>query len=121
MRMFFESTTYQFATDNKYNIVNTMWVLQIKRDKITGEIDKYKARLVALGNQQKHGSYTDINSNTVRSNSVKLMLALMAQTDSEAMVIDIKGAYLKSEIDKQKNGKLSAQLRNGDYMILKKN
>ena len=48
------------------------------------------------------------------------MLALMAQTDSSAMVIDIKGAYLKSSIDKQRNEKLCMRLPSGEYMILKK-
>ena len=44
------------------NVVGSMWVLQIKRDKKTGAIDEYKARLVALGNNQTSSSYKDIKS-----------------------------------------------------------
>jgi len=35
------------------NLVGSMFTLTVKRDANTGKIDKYKARLVALGNQQK--------------------------------------------------------------------
>ncbi len=82
-----------------------MFVLQRKRDKITGYITKYKARLCALGNQQKNSSFVDIKSRTVRSNSVKMLLALKEKTRAKAMVIDIKGAYLKSSIDLDLNEK----------------
>ena len=102
------------------NVIGSMFVLQIKRDKVTGEIDKYKARLVALGNQQKPGSYTEISSNTIRSNTVKLLLSIQAQTDSSAMVIDIKGAYLKSKIDLSKDENLVLRLPNLQYALLNK-
>ena len=45
------------------NVLGSMLVLVIKR-KPDGTIDKYKARLVALGNQQKPDSYGDIKSAT---------------------------------------------------------
>jgi hypothetical protein len=102
------------------NIVGSMFVLQRKRDKITGEITKYKARLCALGNQQKHSSFVDIKSQTVRSNSVKLLLALKAKTQAKAMVIDIKGAYLKSFIDHELNEKLYLRLPDGQLTRLNK-
>ena len=70
-----------------------MYVLQIKRDKFTGQIDKYKARLVALGNLQRNNTYTEIRASTVRANTVKLLLSIQAQTESDAMVLDVKGAY----------------------------
>ncbi len=43
----FDKSDYTYLMEHNYNIVNTMWVLQIKRDKVTGDIEKYKARLVA--------------------------------------------------------------------------
>ena len=103
------------------NIVGSMFTLTIKRDKTTGQIDKYKARLVALGNQQKPNSYKDISSNTVRSASVKTLLAIQAKTNARSMVLDVKGAYLKSQIDEIKKEKLYLKLPDGNTVKLQKN
>ena len=102
------------------NVIGSMFVLQRKRDKITGAITKYKARLCALGNQQKKSSFVDTKSQTVRSNSVKMLLTLKAKTKANAMVIDIKGAYLKSLIDKDLNEKLYIKLPDGRIARLNK-
>ena len=102
------------------NIVGSMFTLTIKRDKTTGQIDKYKARLVALGNQQKPNSYKDISSNTVRSASVKTLLAIQAKTNARSMVLDVKGAYLKSQIDEIKKEKLYLKLPDGNTVKLQK-
>ena len=103
-----------------HNVIHSMYVLQIKRDKVTGAIDKYKARLVALGNKQKENSYKDVKSNTVKSNTVKLLLSIQAHTNAHAMVLDVKGAYLKSKINKRLKEHLVICLPNGQYAILDK-
>ena len=102
------------------NIVGSMLVLNIKRDPTTGQIDKYKARLVALGNQQKPSSYKDISSKTVRSESVKTLLAIQAKTKAYSMILDVKGAYLKSQIDNIKKEKLYLKLPDGNIVKLQK-
>jgi hypothetical protein len=53
---------------------------------------------VALGNQQKEGSYSEIKSGTVKATAVKIAMALKAKIGSTAMALDVKGAYLKSSI-----------------------
>ena len=78
------------------NLIGTMWVLKIKRNSSTGEIEKYKARLVALGNQQKDSSFDQIRSVTARGSTVKMIMAIQAKTGAHSMVLDVKGAYLKS-------------------------
>ena len=102
------------------NIVGSMFTLSIKRDKTTGQIEKYKARLVALGNQQKPNSYKDVSSQTVRSASVKTLLAIQANTNAYSMVLDVKGAYLKSQIDDIKKEKLYLKLPDGNIVKLQK-
>ena len=102
------------------NLVGSMIVLQIKRDPKTGEIDKYKARLVALGNQQSEDSYQDIKSGTARSASVKLLASIQAKTGAFSMVLDIKGAYLKSSVREELNENLFLRLPDGDIVRLKK-
>ena len=86
------------------NVIGSMMILSVKR-KPDGSIDKYKARLVALGNQQKESSYNLIKSGTARGSTVKMLVALQAKTRAVSMVLDVKGAYLKSPIqdwDKEK-------------------
>ena len=102
------------------NIIGSMFTLTIKRDPTTGQIEKYKARLVALGNQQKPDSYKDISSQTVRSASVKTLLAIQAKTNAYSMVLDVKGAYLKSQIDEIKKEKLYLKLPDGNIVKLQK-
>jgi len=84
-------------------VIGSMMVLTIKRDPTkSGQIDKYKARLVALGNQQHESTYDDIKSGTARSASVKLLIALQAILGSYSVVMDVKGAYLKSKVKEDK-------------------
>ena len=68
------------------NLVGSMFTLVVKRDPMTGAIIKYKARLVALGNQQQESSYDAISSQTARGASVKLLIALQAKLQAYSMV-----------------------------------
>ena len=102
------------------NLVGSMYIFNIKRNKSTGAIDKYKARLVALGNQQKLGSYDRITSSTARGKSIKLMMSLQAKTGAKSMVLDVKGAYLKSEIKDWSKEKLFIKMPDGRIYKLNK-
>ena len=102
------------------NLLGTMLVLTIKRNAVTGVIDKYKARLVALGNQQDPTSYEDIKSGTARSASVKLLISIQAKTSATSMVLDVKGAYLKSSLRTDFDEKLFLKLPNGQLVKLRK-
>jgi Reverse transcriptase (RNA-dependent DNA polymerase) len=72
-------------------IIGTMIVLQVKR-KTDGTIDKYKARLVALGNQQLKEQFDKIKSPTARTASVKMLVAIQAKLNALSCVMDVKGA-----------------------------
>jgi hypothetical protein len=76
-------------------VIGSMLVLTVKR-KPDGSIDKYKARLVALGNQQSANQYDAISSLFARSATVKLLIAIQAELGAKSCVMDVKGAYLKS-------------------------
>jgi hypothetical protein len=95
-----------------------MMVLQIKRLP-DGKIDKYKARLVALGNHQTADQYDSISSPTARTSSVKLLISLQAKVDAASCVLDVKGAYLKSKV-KKSDGDLFMRLPDGRLVKLKK-
>jgi hypothetical protein len=102
------------------NLIGTMWVLKIKRNPSTGEIEKYKARLVALGNQQKDSSFDQIKSITARGSTVKMLIAIQAKTKSSSMVLDVKGAYLKSTISEASDEKLYIRYPDGKKYKLNK-
>jgi hypothetical protein len=99
--------------------IRTMLVLTRKR-KPDGSIDKYKARLVVLGNHQESDTYNKIKSPTARSASAKLIISLQAKLGAHSSVFDVKGAYLKSTVKEYKNEKLFIQLPNGQCAKLKK-
>ena len=100
------------------HIIGSMMNLTIKRNKIDDEIDKYKGRLVALGNQQKIDQYKNIRSPTARSSSSKLLISIQAKLNSKSRVIDVKGAYLKAPIDEDKD--ILIRLPNGKIARLNK-
>ena len=94
-------------------------ILSVKR-KPDGSIEKYKARLVALGNRQKESSYDLIKSGTARGSTVKMLVALQAKTSAASMVLDIKGAYLKSPIQDWNKEKLFLRYPDGRIFKLRK-
>ena len=96
-----------------------MLVLVIKR-KPDGSIDKYKARLVALGNQQRPDSYGEIKSATARSSTAKMLMSIQAKTNGKSMVLDVKGAYLKSHIREELDERLYLILPDGRKVKLLK-
>ena len=68
--------------------------------KADGSIEKFKARLVADGNTQKHGvDFDRIFSTVVKSTTIRLVLAIAAARDYELSSIDIRQAYLQAELD----------------------
>jgi hypothetical protein len=80
------------------NIVGCKWVFRLKR-KADGSVDKYKARLVARGFTQIHGvDYFDTYSPVARLASFRLILAIAARNNWEAVAFDFNSAYLNGEL-----------------------
>ena len=101
------------------NVIGSIMILTVKR-KPDGSIDKYKARLVALGNHQKESSYDMIKAGTARGSTVKMLVALQAKTQAVSMVLDVKGAYLKSAIKDWNKEKLFLRYPDGRIFKLRK-
>ena len=66
-----------------------------------GAFEKLKARLVAGGNQQDKTLYDDLSSPTVSTSAVMVVAAIAASEGRHVRAIDIGGAYLNAEMDKQ--------------------
>ena len=67
----------------------------------TGEFEKFKARLVAGGDQQDMNLYEDLSSPTVSTSAVLTVLAIAAHERRAVSVVDITGAYLNAEIGRE--------------------
>ena len=70
------------------------------KDKCTAQniFEKFKARLVAGGDQQDRSLYDDISSPTARTESVLSIAAIAAAEGRRVMVIDIGGAFVNVDI-----------------------
>jgi hypothetical protein len=66
-----------------------------------GSVKKYRARLVANGKRQELDDYEPTSSPTASEASVKFMYAKTAAQGRVVRTFDIKGAYLKSDIDQE--------------------
>ena len=79
--------------------IGSKWVFKIKR-KGDGSIERFKARLVAKGFSQRPGfDYLETYASTLRSATIRLILALAAIEDLHLRSLDISQAFVQSEID----------------------
>jgi hypothetical protein len=75
------------------NVVKNKWIFSIKKG-IDTEI-RYKARLVACGYSQVEGiDYKEIFSPVVKSESIRILLAVAAGRDMNVHHMDVKTAFL---------------------------
>ena len=76
------------------NVVDCKWVFKHKLD-ADGNISRYKARLVAKGFLQKPGiDYDETFAPVVNYDSLRLLLALSAQSGWKPRQFDVKSAFL---------------------------
>ena len=81
------------------NIMNCHYVFTIKR-RHDGSIEKFKARLVADGNSQKHGiDFDRVFATVVKTLTIRLILILAAARGYNLSSIDITQAYLQASLN----------------------
>ena len=76
-------------------------LILVRQRLATGEIKKYKARLVANGSKQQFQTFEENSSPTAKESSVKFFYAKSATLGKIIRTFDVKGAYLKSDIDQE--------------------
>ena len=83
------------------NLVSTKWVFTVKLQ-VDGTIERFKARLVARGFSQVYGEdYTETFAPTVRMDTLRIFLAIVAAEDLECRQYDIKNAFTESELQEK--------------------
>mmetsp|Transcript_10348 Transcript_10348/g.9271 ORF Transcript_10348/g.9271 Transcript_10348/m.9271 type:complete len:245 (+) Transcript_10348:1470-2204(+) len=108
------------SVDKKFQIIPTKFVLRIKR-KTKELIDKFKARLVVLGNLEKKDSITDLFAPTANEKSFKLLFALAAKLKLILQTLDIYAAFLNPDIDKETYVSLPKSYTNGIDVVWRLN
>ena len=68
-------------------VIGSMWKFKLKRDS-KGSVTKYKARLVARGDQQQP-DWNSVFAPTVRYTSLRVILALACYNDWEIEQMDV--------------------------------
>jgi hypothetical protein len=80
------------------NILPSKWVLSRKYK--DNELHRHKARLVVMGNKQRHGfDYDETFSPTTRWETIRVILALAAYHDYDIDQYDFEQAFVNAEID----------------------
>ena len=88
--------------------IGSCWVFLVKRQ-ANGEIERYKARLVARGDNQRPGvDYDQVFAPTARLAALWSILALAALAGEHIESIDISNAYLNGELENL-NGELEKE------------
>ena len=97
-----ENNVYQLVDRPKgKKVVKSKWVFRVKTDQ-KGEVEKYKARVVAKGYSQVEGvDYDQTFSPTVRFESIRQMVALGASEGLEMHQMDVTTAFLYAPLEEE--------------------
>lgn len=80
-------------------MLHMKWVYTIKKDE-KGAVERFKSRLCIKGCAQRHGvDYEETFSPVIRYSGIRLLLTIAVNNGLEAHHVDIKAAYLNSDVD----------------------
>lgn len=80
-------------------ISSTRWVFDVKFGP-DGRIDRFKARLVARGNEQSNDDFDETFAPVFRLESLRILIAIAVQYGMAAHLLDAQNAFVGSDLDK---------------------
>lgn len=94
--------------------LGTMWVFKIKYN-ADGTVERFKARLVVLGNRQKAGcDYDETFAPVAKMTTVRSLLKIVATQDWEVHQMDVHNAFLHGDLEEEVYIKLPQGVNNSD-------
>jgi hypothetical protein len=91
---------YYGPQPDKNNIVSSQMIFDIRLT-ASGDIKKFKARLVARGDMQKPSTYSTTFAETAGSKSINLILSIAAILNLEIFSFDVASAFLHPLINEE--------------------
>lgn len=83
------------------NVIDNKWVYKVKETP-TGDVERYKARLVVRGFSQEYGvDYYQTYSPVVRYTSIRTIMAIAAAENLKLCQFDVKTAFLYGDLSEQ--------------------
>jgi hypothetical protein len=90
-----------FELPSGINFVRSKWLFK-KNMNATGQVKKFKVRLVAKGYSQVEGvDFSDIFSHVEKFTSIRELMSLVATFDLEIEKIDVNTAFLHGELEEE--------------------
>ena len=81
--------------------IGCKWIFKTKHDS-KGNVERYKAKLVAKGYTQKEGiNYEETFSPVSKKDSLRIVMALVTHFDLELHQMDVKTAFLNGDLHEE--------------------
>ena len=107
--------TYELVERPKgKKVLRSKYVLKVKRNQ-DGSINKYKVRLVILGNMQVEGmDYSETFAPVMKYQSLRTILPLACEENMHVHQMDVKTAFLNGELEEE------VYMEQPDFLVEKK-